>query len=89
MFTLIYGMTEKPSYGATKMTEQHEISKETIDLVAASTGVMSLMSWLPPLASLFTVVWLGIRIYESVTVQAYLNKREKKRNKSKRGGKKK
>ena len=88
MFTLIYEMTEKPSYGATKMTD-HEISKETIDLIAASTGVMSLLSWLPPLASLFTVIWLGIRIYESVTVQAYLNKRKKKRNKSKRGGKKK
>jgi hypothetical protein len=32
------------------------------------------MSWLPPVASLFTIVWLGIRIYESDTVQNLLGK---------------
>jgi hypothetical protein len=28
-----------------------------------------MLSWLPHLASLFTIVWLGIRIYETKTVQ--------------------
>ena len=46
-----------------------ETVKEVTDVVAASTGVMALASWLPPTASLFTIIWLGIRIYESDTVQ--------------------
>ena len=43
--------------------------KQVLDLAAASTGVMSLAAWLPPIASLFTIVRLGIRIWESDTVQ--------------------
>jgi len=43
--------------------------KQILDLAAASTGIMSLAAWLPPLASLFTITWLGIRIWESDTVQ--------------------
>ena len=46
-----------------------ESVKETVDIVAASTGLLSLVAWLPPTASLFTIVWLGIRIYESETIQ--------------------
>ena len=50
-------------------------SKKTVDVIAASTGVLSLAAWLPPLASLFTIVWLGIRIYETDTVQQLLGKK--------------
>ena len=46
-----------------------ETTKEVIDVAAASTGILSLAAWLPPVASIFTIVWLGIRIYESNTVQ--------------------
>lgn len=49
-----------------------ETVKEVTDVIAASTGVMALASWLPPTASLFTIIWLGIRIYESKTVQGLL-----------------
>mgnify|MGYP006073157435 CR=1 FL=1 len=52
-----------------------EQSKQTVDLLAASTGVLSLAAWLPPLASLFTIFWLGIRIYETDTVQKLLGKK--------------
>jgi|TARA_R100000951_G_C2601779_1_gene168411 hypothetical protein len=52
-----------------------EQSKQTVDVLAASTGVLSLAAWLPPLASLFTIVWLGIRIYETDTVQQLLGKK--------------
>ena len=54
-----------------------EQSKETLDVLAASTGVLSLATWLPPLASLFTIVWLGIRIYESKTMQNIVRKKNK------------
>jgi hypothetical protein len=56
------------------MTEE---SKQVMDVVAASTGVMSLVAWLPPLASLFTIVWLGIRIYETETVKKLINWKKK------------
>ena len=49
-------------------------TKDVIDVAAASTGVLTMLSWLPPIASLFTVVWLGIRIYETDTVQNLLRK---------------
>ena len=53
-----------------------ESVKETVDIVAASTGLLSLVAWLPPAASLFTIVWLGIRIYESETIQKLVHKDE-------------
>jgi hypothetical protein len=52
----------------------HE-SKQVLDLAAASTGIMSVAAWLPPIASLFTIVWLGLRIYESDTVQKIVHKK--------------
>ena len=51
-----------------------ESVKETVEIVAASTGLLSLVAWLPPTASLFTIVWLGIRIYESETIQKLVHK---------------
>jgi hypothetical protein len=53
-----------------------ESVKETVDIVAASTGLLSLVAWLPPTASLFTIIWLGIRIYESETIQKLVHKDE-------------
>lgn len=50
--------------------------KEVMDYAAAGTGVLALAQWLPPLASLFTIIWLGLRIYESKTVQSMLGKFE-------------
>jgi hypothetical protein len=54
-----------------------EEGKEVVDIVAASTGIMAFVAWLPPTASLFTIVWLGIRIYESPTVQNLLKNKNK------------
>lgn len=50
--------------------------KEVVDVAAASTGILALAAWLPPTASLFTIVWLGIRIYESKTIQELVHKKE-------------
>ena len=46
-----------------------EETKEMLDVAAASTAVLSMAAWLPPTASILTIIWLGIRIYESNTVQ--------------------
>ena len=50
-----------------------EQTKDMLDVAAGSTAILSLASWLPPAASLLTIVWLGIRIYESDTVQSIFN----------------
>jgi hypothetical protein len=54
-----------------------EEMKDLVDIAAGTTAVFTLAAWLPPTASLFTIVWLGLRIYESDTVQKLLNKRDK------------
>ena len=54
-----------------------EQSKDTLDVIAASTGILSLAAWLPPMASIFTIIWFGIRIYESKTVQEIVNRKSK------------
>lgn len=51
-------------------------SKELLDAAAASTAAMSLFGYLPQVASLFTIVWLGIRIWETDTVRGLTNRRE-------------
>ena len=56
-----------------------EETKEVADVVAASTAILTIGAWLPPIASLFTIVWLGLRIYESDTVQNLINKTETKK----------
>jgi hypothetical protein len=43
--------------------------KDVMDVAAASTGLLSLAAWLPPIASLFTIIWLGLRIFESKSTQ--------------------
>ena len=52
-----------------------EETKQVVDVFAASTGVLSLVAWLPPIASLLTIIWLGLRIFESDTVQKLLGKK--------------
>ena len=56
-----------------------ESTKDILDVAAASTAIMSLAAWLPPTASLLTIVWLGIRIYESDTVQKLVHGKQKKK----------
>ena len=53
-----------------------ETTKHLIDLSAIFTAVGTMMSWLPHLASLFTIIWMGIRFWESKTVQKKFSKKE-------------
>ena len=58
-----------------QLSDMGEETKQVMDVAAASTGVLSLVAWLPPIASLLTIIWLGLRIYESDTVQKLLVKK--------------
>ena len=53
-----------------------ETTKHLIDLSAIFTVIGTMMSWLPLVASLFTIVWMGIRIWETKTVQKLFGKKE-------------
>jgi len=46
-----------------------EETKQILDVAAASTAFLTMAAWLPPTASLLTIIWMALRIYESDTVQ--------------------
>lgn len=47
------------------------------DSISVLTVVGTLMHYLPAIAALLTIVWTGIRIYETDTVQRLLGKKPK------------
>ncbi len=53
-------------------------AKTVADAAAVVTTVGTMMEFLPALASVFTIIWLGIRIWESPTVQGMVGKARKK-----------
>ena len=52
-----------------------EGTKQIIDAVSVVTVVGTIGDVLPPLAALFTLIWTGIRIYETQTVQRLLGRK--------------
>jgi hypothetical protein len=52
-----------------------EGTKHVLDGLSVITVLGALMDILPAIAALFTIVWTGIRIYETETVQKLLRKR--------------
>lgn len=58
---------------------QDEATKHAIDAISVVTVIGTLTDILPPLAALATLIWTGIRIYETQTVQGWLGKRKNDR----------
>jgi len=54
------------------MSQTAETTKHAIDAVSVFTVIGTLNEILPPLAALFTIIWTGIRIYETKTVRSVL-----------------
>lgn len=52
----------------------NEAIKQGVDAVSIITVVGTLAGILPAIAALFTIIWTGIRIYESKTIQDMLRK---------------
>jgi hypothetical protein len=53
-----------------------ETTKHTVDAFSVVTVVATLAQWLPAIAALFTIIWTGIRIFETDTVQGWLGKKD-------------
>lgn len=56
------------------LMEHHDTAKHVADALSIVTVLGTLMQWLPSVAALFTIIWTTIRIYETKTVQRWLNK---------------
>ena len=54
------------------MTEHHETIKQAVDAASVVTVVGTLMNVLPAIAAVFSIVWSIIRIYETKTVQEWI-----------------
>jgi hypothetical protein len=54
--------------------EVSDSTKHVVDALSVATVLGTLMELLPAIAALFTIVWTGIRIFESKTVQKLLGK---------------
>jgi len=58
--------------------ENVELVKTTADALSVVTVVGTLLEMLPSVAAVFTIVWTGIRIWETETVQNLLGRKGKK-----------
>ena len=56
------------------MTHIDDSAKQILDMLSVTTVLGALMGILPSIAALFTIVWTGIRIYETRTVQRLISK---------------
>ena len=52
-----------------------EASKHIMDVFSIVTVLGTLADMLPSIAALFTIIWTGIRIYETKTVQNLVGKK--------------
>ena len=53
-----------------------QIAKGIGDAAAVGVTIGTILQWLPALAAIFTVVWTGIRIYETRTLQKLIDRRK-------------
>ena len=59
------------------MSDNHETIKHAVDALSILTVVGTLVEMLPSIAAVFTIVWTGIRIWETETVQNMLGRKGK------------
>jgi len=56
------------------MSATQEQVKHAADALSVGTAVATVAGWLPAIAALFTIIWTGIRIYETDTVQGWVKR---------------
>jgi hypothetical protein len=56
------------------MAEHHDTAKHVVDALSFLTVLGTLVEMLPSIAALFTIIWTGIRIWETDTVQRWVKK---------------
>tara|TARA_R110002110_G_scaffold359854_1_gene569693 strand:- start:748 stop:936 length:189 start_codon:yes stop_codon:yes gene_type:complete len=56
------------------MSVETEAIKPLVDAIAVTTTASTLFGWLPPIVAILTLLWTAIRIYETETVQKFVEK---------------
>jgi hypothetical protein len=57
---------------------KHEVSESTkhaVDALSVVTVVGTLVEFLPAVAAIFTIVWTGIRIWETDTIKSWTGRK--------------
>lgn len=61
--------------GKLEVNEHLDIAMKTAgDALSLGVLIAAIVQWLPAVASLLTIIWTAIRIYESKTVQRWLGR---------------
>ena len=55
-----------------------EPTKQVIDVISVGTVIGTISAILPPISALFTIIWVGIRIWETDTVQSLASRKRKR-----------
>lgn len=58
------------------MKSLNEVDKVALDVLSVFTVAGALVNMLPAVAAVFTIVWTGIRIYETETVQNLVKRKK-------------
>lgn len=54
-----------------------QIVKAILDTASGATILATIMGYLPAIAAIMGILWYGIQIWESATVQSFLHKKAK------------
>lgn len=55
--------------------EISESTKHVVDALSIATVLGTLVEFLPAIAAVFTIIWTGIRIWETDTVQSLFERK--------------
>lgn len=69
--------TKASGHGTADMSEHNwgDTVKHVLDGISVVTAVGTITKMIPAVAGIFTIMWTGIRIYESDTVQKLLGRK--------------
>ena len=59
-----------------KTASDHEVAKQMLDVLSVATVLGALVDILPSIAALFTILWTGLRIWETDTVRGWTGRKE-------------
>lgn len=60
-----------------KTAAEDDLGKQILDVLSVATVVGALMDMLPSIAALFTIIWTGLRIWETDTVRGWTGRSRK------------
>jgi hypothetical protein len=68
---LTAGSTNRCGLGSADMNKasDYEVGKQLLDVLSVAAVIGALVDILPSIAALFTIVWTGLRIWETDTVR--------------------